>query len=691
MKKLFFIALFIWAAGSLQAQKCLTDQNRDRILADDPSYALDYQKLINIQNYAPQQKTNGTVRIIPVVFHVIHEYGAENISKAQIDDAIRILNEDYARKNSDTTKTRAIFKARSVSCDVEFRLAKIDPNGNCTEGIVRVNSSLTNDARDNVKAVSYWNSSKYFNIWVVKSIQSSGGPGTVLGYAQFPGVGAATTDGVVVRNDCVGRIGTAASSPYSSAYGRTLSHEAGHYLGLFHTFQGGCNINGDQVNDTPPAAQENFGCVLTTNSCIVGSPDEPDMLENYMDYTDGTCQNAFTAGQKSRMDAVFVQYRGNLISANNLAATGVDGNGPTACAPVVDFIATKVTGCTGTTFNFTDFSYNGTVTNWNWTFTGADVTSSTVQNPTGITWSTPGTYSVSLTATNAKGSNSKTRTSYITVLAKVATDPLPVVQGFESTTLAIDGWTLENGGASATWQRITSTKHSGLACMYINNFSGTTSGDIDAFYSKGYNFSAAKKPFINFYTAYAQQATGINDGLKLLVSIDCGQTWQAKWAKTGFALAGGVAINTSAYTPAAADWVLQTYDLYSYVGQTNVRFRFEATSKEGNNLYIDDINILDASAGVGSLIPLAFDWTLLPNPTSGKTTLAFTLEKKSEISVRVSDVLGKTIDVENNVTYNAGETQIQVAPDVLNRLSGNVYFVTITVDGASYTRKLLKQ
>ena len=144
MKKFFLIALLVWATGSLQAQKCLTDQNRDRILASDPSFTLDYQKLIHIENFAPQQKTNGTVRVIPVVFHVVHEYGSENISKAQIEDAIRILNEDYARKNPDTTKTRSLFKARSVSCDVEFRLAKIDPNGNCTEGIVRVNSSLTN-------------------------------------------------------------------------------------------------------------------------------------------------------------------------------------------------------------------------------------------------------------------------------------------------------------------------------------------------------------------------------------------------------------------------------------------------------------------------------------------------------------------------------------------------------------------
>jgi hypothetical protein len=346
MKNFLFAASLLLSISGF-SQKCLTDYYYEKYQKEHPEMASSFDKFLHIQDFTPLQKTNGSIRIIPVVFHVVHEYGEENISKAQIQDAIRILNEDYRKKNPDTTKTRSIFKPYATDCEIEFRLAQIDPSGNCTEGINRIYSKLTNDADDNVKSVAWWDNTKYLNIWVVKSIANSG-TGTILGYSQFPGGGLGSTDGIVVRNDCIGRIGTEVNNGFGE-YGRTLSHEIGHWLGLFHTFQGSCN-GGDQVGDTPPASAANYGCILTTNSCSNFSTpyasDPVDMIENYMDYSNGTCQNLFSTGQKARMDAVFIQYRSKIISAANLAATGVDGSGPSSCAPVADFIASKIIGCT---------------------------------------------------------------------------------------------------------------------------------------------------------------------------------------------------------------------------------------------------------------------------------------------------------------------------------------------------------
>ncbi len=694
MKKYLLTFALIFTTFYGYSQKCLSDYYYEEYQKAHPELKADFDKFNHIQDFAPMQKTNGTVRIIPVVFHVIHEYGTENISKAQIEDAIRILNEDYRKLNPDTADTRTLFRPYATDASIEFRLAKIDPNGNCTEGINRIFSPLTNDAGDNVKALSYWSNQKYLNIWVVKTIASQGtGGGTILGYSQFPGGGSASTDGIIIRNDCVGRIGTEPGNGFGE-WGRTLTHEIGHSLGLFHTFQSGCN-GGDQVGDTPPASTANYGCTLTTNSCTnFTSPytvDPPDMLENYMDYTNGTCQSMFTTGQKTRMDAALLQYRSNLISTANAAATGVDGNGPVGCAPVADFIASKLVGCTGSDFSFLDFSYNATITNWNWTFTGANTSNSTLQNPTNISWSTPGTYSISLTVSNAKGGNTKTRTSYLTILPLQAPDVLPMFQGFENTTLAADGWTLDNGGATSSWQRTTTSKRTGTAAFMINHFSGTAYDDVDAFYSKGYNFTTVQKPIINFYTAYAQRATGVNDVLKMYVSVDCGQSWQSKISKVGNSLAGGVAMSSTSYVPQATDWVLQQADLTQYAGMPNVRFRFETTSRQGNNIYIDDINVLDAKTGISlSQAPFPVDLIISPNPFTQASEIKFLLAKEASVIVKVIDVLGKEISVIDNQNKIAGEVIIPLSTFDMKSLSGSVYFVNITIDGVNYSRKLVK-
>ena len=259
-------------------------------------------------------------RNIPVVVHVVHNTAAQNISDSQILSQINVLNEDYRRMAG----TRG-FNGDAVSADseIEFRLAEIDPDGNATNGITRTSTSETSfTSDDDVKYTSLgshdtWDASEYLNILVCNLA------GGLLGYAQFPG-GPDATDGIVVDFEAFGdSVGTNVA-PYH--LGRTTSHEIGHYLNLYHTFQGGCtnsncSTQGDRVCDTPPVASPTLGCPSSRNSCSTDNPDLPDQTENYMDYTDDACMNLFTDDQSTRMNATIDVARSSLITSAALVST----------------------------------------------------------------------------------------------------------------------------------------------------------------------------------------------------------------------------------------------------------------------------------------------------------------------------------------------------------------------------------
>lgn len=689
MRHLFSLLLISVLSGSLWAQPCLSDHLLEKRLKEHPELAAEYARFERIDQFAPANQAEANApRIIPVVFHVVHMYGSENISKAQILDQMRILNEDFKKLNADTTNIDPTFKSVAADCNIEFRLAQIDPNGNCTDGIVRVYSPLCENARDNVKAVSYWNSQKYLNVWVVKSIESSsGGEGTVLGFAQFPGPfgGGTSTDGVVVRADYIGSIGS--GSP--SYKGRTLTHEIGHWLGLFHTFQGGCNINGDQVSDTPPVANPSYGCTRK-NSCTNDVPDKTDQIENYMDYSNGNCQGMFSIGQKSRMDGVFTQYRSQLISATNLAETGVDGNGPTACAPIPDFVSYYTSICEGASFNFYDASYNSIPTAWTWTFAGGNPSGSTLQNPTGIVYSTSGSFAVTLKSENANGNNSVTKNAYLNVYPLVATTKAPFSQGFESSAFPSNGWQLENLQGN-TWTRVTTVSKSGSACYRINHFSGTFDGEIDAFTSPQYDLSNLNTPSLSFYTAHAQRSTTISDVLRCYVSVDCGKTWNLRWSKAGSNLAGGTVVTSTAFVPNSTQWRLQTLDLAAYKGNKNVRFKYETTGRSGNNIYIDDINVFDASPSGIDAPNMANNVLLFPNPVQNTLSIQFALNTNTTIGISIVDLLGRELVFESNRQMEAGVYTIQVPSDLISNLNAGVYFIRIETNGLPQVVKFVKQ
>ncbi|OYU94195.1 MAG: hypothetical protein CFE21_17345 [Bacteroidetes bacterium B1(2017)] len=334
MKKLLLVAglaLFSVVSKSQSIVPCATDEVYVESLKNHPELKLQEDLANNMARLPILQKAI-TTKYIPVVFHVIHKYGFENISQTQINDAIRVLNEDF-RKIAGTNGGSSTDPL-ATDMQIEFRLAQFDPNGFPTNGVNRIYNLGTDNARDAQKALSYWDARKYFNVWVVNSIQNTtGDPGTILGYAQFPFQlnSQTSTDGIMALYSQCGAIEAAEIAQA----GRTLTHEGGHWIGLYHTFQGGCvggtssncASQGDQVCDTPPVAAANYGCVSNKNSCTNDVPDMPDQIKNYMDYSDGTCMNMYTNGQKTRADQILTNYRANIFSATNISAAGLNADG----------------------------------------------------------------------------------------------------------------------------------------------------------------------------------------------------------------------------------------------------------------------------------------------------------------------------------------------------------------------------
>ena len=273
--------------------------------------------------------TQDTVYRVNVVFHIVSNNEAQNIDDSLIFSQLKVLNDAFRRTNADTINTREIFKPVAADAGIEFVMATEDPEGNPSNGIVRANTTLpTFGSRptslrrsDLVKTdqvgSAAWDTEKYLNIWVC-DLSASGFDG-LLGYA-YPPTGAdnwegsnsfstAENQGVVVHYKVVG-----VDNPESLATGsKTLVHEVGHYLGLRHIWgDGGCGVD-DFMDDTPLARAASNGCNKGGNTCVETVGDQfPDMLENYMDYSNEVCQNLFTKDQVDQMRVNLTVFRSGI-------------------------------------------------------------------------------------------------------------------------------------------------------------------------------------------------------------------------------------------------------------------------------------------------------------------------------------------------------------------------------------------
>ena len=695
MKHFVTILLAMLTGFSLSAQNqpapCGADQVEELMIDQNPDLQ---NKLAQTNSFLfaaanqKQTKSSAVVYQVPVVFHIIYNSEYDNISKAQVLDALRILNEDYRRLNADAVNTRAIFLGDAADVEVEFVLAGKDPSGNCTDGITRRKSFQSVNAYNNVKNIIQWDNTRYMNVWVVNSISIPGGSNSTLGYAYRPQAGGNpyTFDGIVIRHDAMGSIGTAANA---GRLGRTLTHEVGHYLGLLHPFHFGCSQQGDGIADTPPVASANFGCNLNRNSCSE-TPDRPDQIENYMDYSDDNCTNMFSNGQRNVMRASLESslLRRNLRLPGNLSLTGVTN--PPVCTPTAALFTETQTLCPGDAVSFEGLSDGGTPSSWQWYFQGGQPSVSTDPSPV-VSYGTAGSYDVSLVVTNSSGTDSIFYDDYIKVRPYWTTYEGQWVEDFEGS-LNIPEVTVNSPEDNFGFEVTSLAAKTGSQSLYIDNFSanahaplGTSqgSGAIDEFISPHIFTIFSQGLTMTFDYALAAKQSTNTDGLRVLVSEDCGLTWNVARILQGGVLRTAPDLPSQPFVPTPSQWRTGIVPLSGYDNKGPILVKFEYKNGGGNNFYIDNINLTASNVDLEE-IDLIHRLSIYPNPTSGRVTLDFGSETRSTAEVRIFDVYGKLV-----YSTDIAEGIRQYDISLTEMMPTGVYLLEVENAVSTYTERLV--
>ena len=655
-----------------EVQFCGMHQMQDRLFELHPEARMQAEQAKRLLEFQTEQGILAGQRedllIIPVVFHVIHNNGPENISDAQIYDAVDVLNATLRAMDSQVSDVIPEFEDLVADIEIEFRLAQKAPNGDCHSGINRIVSELTYEGDSDMKALIQWPRNKYMNVWVCA--EAAGAAGYTLLPSSVQGQWAAL-DGIVLQHSYCGSIGT--SNLFRS---RTLTHEVGHWLNLEHTWgpsntpalQSNCNED-DNVSDTP----ETIGwqsCNLAGSTC--GSLDN---VQNYMDYS--YCSRMFTEGQKTRMRTAAlssIAQRNQLSQASNLQATGVAGP-DILCEAKFDLDRDVV--CIGDGIQFTDESFHGP-TSWTWDF--GDGTSSTEQSPF-HTYTQPGTYDVSLTIGNGSQQVSSTVDQAVVVLQAGAMQ-LPMNQSFESWEYPSNQWFVENPGDDEAWEITENAAATGSRSLKLNNHSNNIEFNEDFLRTATMDMTGADEIRISYKWAFTHRSlsTETDDRLRVSVTRDCGGDWDLRKMHRGFTDLPSADPTPYPFTPSDADeWNSNTIVLTQDVYKTpNFRVQFEFQSQLGNNIYLDDINVVKVGGPVDVAEAQAEteSWTLAPNPSVSSSSVFFTSAQTGWSTLEVLDASGRRLSLDRQlVEAGTHEWPLEL------QLSQGVYLVRLQTAG----------
>jgi len=715
---------------SQSGRTCGSMDHLQQQIAEDPSVETRMQQIENATSQwlsDPSHRT-GAVITIPVVVHVVYNTTAQNISDAQIQSQIDVLNEDFRKLNADVSLTPSIFSALATDCQIQFCLAQRDPNGNATTGIVRKSTTTTSfSTNDNVKRTANggddaWNTTQYLNLW---SCNLSGG---VLGYAQFPG-GTASTDGVVILYSAFGRTGTV-SAPYNK--GRTATHEVGHWLNLRHIW-GDATCGSDLVNDTPTHNTANYGCPTYPHlSTCTGTPTE--MTMNYMDYTDDACMYMFTAGQSARMTAAINTSRTGLLTS--LGCT--PPTPPTSCGTVTGLTSSSVgsttatvswTAVSGATSYSLQYRAVGSAT---WTTV---TTSATSANLTGLTVSTAYEFQVTSSCSGTLGTVS-TLANFTTTAAAACGTPASLTSSSITSSSATVSWGAVTGASSylvqyrvstsTTWTNsVTVTTASatltGLTAStaYQYQVTATCSGTAGTASAIGtFTTSAASTSCTDSYESNNSRSAAKTIAVNTDIFAKIGTSTDKDWFKfvttstapkikvvldqvpadydlalynsagttlTSSALAGTstetVTYNTST---ASATYYVQVYGYASAFNASlcyRLRVNTSATNfraADGSEENSGDVVSAEKVTGLEGL-------NLFPNPANNTLTINYFTPSMETTSIEIYDMMGQlvnTISANANQGFNSRELD-------LTSMSNGVYFLKVTQNNNTLTKKFV--
>lgn len=669
-KRLFLIAILAVSALSLSAQqRCGFDEVLAHQKKQHPDFStrallleqLAFEEWMNRGSTAVDTRNSCEVFTIPVVFHLVYANQAANISTEQILSQLDILNQDYRRMDS------TAGSGPGVDTRIQFCLATLDPNGDSTTGISRTQSTLgihRTTEEDQLKSLVSWDDQRYLNIWVVESatlIDPNGQdpPSAILAYASFPTLPNGLPQGVVIDHRYLGNQGTAVA-PYNA--GRTLTHEIGHFLGLYHPFESdgicsgasesNCISNGDRICDTPSQLDPTYGCpIVAGNSCIDRPCDGPDPAFNYMNYTDDACMNAFTAGQADRLRFFLEGARASLVDPLNLISTGC-GTANLINRPTANFSQSSISLCIEESVVFQDLS-EGCPDTYTWSFPGGIPSSSASTQPV-VTYSVPGTYPVTLVVGNSRGNDTITRLTAIRT--SVAVQAGTWQENFESILFPPEGWQKGDEDELGGWIRTNQTARSGQFSAVMPHFDSPSCGFQDMLISPPLEMSG--KPWeLSFSYAYQQRNTESSDADEFQVSVSdtCGAPWLPVFFRAGASLATVEGtLDTGPFVPGSGEWKQVVIDLSQFSDRSHARIRFQTRGRNGQNLYLDDIRMSPST--FVSVVPEVSGLEVFPNPFGEDLTIRHPAWAGQEVELELLDMQGRVVE-EVIVSLNvSGET-----------------------------------
>lgn len=576
-----------------------------------------------------------TVYTIPVVVHILHQgeaYGEEsNIPIEQVFSQIELLNQDFRRLNADAADTREQFVPVAADVQIEFVLAKTDPEGLPTEGIVRTRAGRDSYAigeEEELRKVSYWPSEEYLNIWVT-TLRSG-----LLGFAQFPvsdlvGLQENTSnkflpDGVTIDYEYFGEGYNAADF----SKGRTATHEIGHYFGLRHIWgDGGCGAD-DFCEDTPPqdGPASSASCQLTRASC-----NTLDMIENFMDYSPDVCMNIFTLNQKERMRTVLENSprRLSLLTSNGaLAPISVANDlgireitNPLGGICNARFIPEVVVRNYGTN-TITQFEIAVVINGVEW-----DSRTIAASLPPLATYTVTfdevlleqsGIYNTSFNILNVNsaldGNPSNNNKSVAATYQRLIT--LPFLETFEDAELQLLSKTDNQDKPFAFIQTTPKEVADNLAMKFDYAGSDSTQfGSWEMLLSPIIDLTKYPSFTIDFDYAYGHDGANNADGLIVALSGDCGTTIDPDnivFRRFGANLATTNIEPEEDFIPSGpAEWRKASITVNNFRDSDRVQVIFIAQNGLGNSLFLDDIrissnNLADYDIGITELKNLPF-------------------------------------------------------------------------------------
>ena len=663
---------------------------------------------------------------VPVVVHIIHDYGSEYLS----DDTIRKSFANWATimlgANADTADVIDPFKPYVGNSRIRLHLATKDPAGNPTTGITRHQSYLTTLGDEQAK-FGQWPTDKYINIWFVDlSAWATAYAYNPYGAASFPWY-----DGVLSIAAAVDTV-------------KIIPHELGHYFSLAHVWGAvpigtTCSAS-DTVDDTPPTmGHATTYCVpsaLYDTACATGYMvhytdmmgmdsvvDYPDTVnaQNIMDYT--FCPRMFTKGQAHRMRMGLtspIASRNNLYTPANLAATGALDPVPDM-APVPDFIVEQSTGPTTPTdkrnyflslgnpnsFRFRNTSWRDTIDAINWLFSGGAATPSSAAPVVSNQFSVPGWVTVTLTATSNAGTGTLERQQSVYVADTTPVGGVGYMQSFASAA-DIANWPMLNYyNNSFRWEFFTGAGKDDNTCIRFRSYDpsalatppriiGTATGDYDDIFTPAFNLNGVTGDlYVNFYTTGASTLSGIStfdpltlDTLELYASVTGGASWTRLGLMDGYELQNNGLFATEFTPGSSAPWLSKSFAVPAAFRARNTYFRFRyRPGNSGNNVYLDNFSLSGVPAGTQeALLASRNAFAILPNPGQGVFRFVFHPGTLASVPCSIRDVAGRVVYHTQLVVTPGNLAQKEVD---LNALAGGIYFVTLNVDGVPVTEKLV--